>query len=356
MFICKTVGGVCKKLHSLSSLGSEEPPTPPGPTPGGAITIKFPVGIKGKNDTLDVLTIQSALIQVGPANGGATPDLAMDGICGPKTIAAIQKFQLKHFGWKGCDGLIEPGKQTIAKINEILGRGGAIPILGGGPGGAAKQASAPGGPIAPPTQLQMGIELALKWVLAAQVNVTTAIPYINTKDTPGGFTVFSREFHMRRLNKHFQIDKTHAKTQNAHFVLKTFDRMRQVFERPGGLWGEAAFETDPLNDNTVYAYTWWGGFFKGGQHRIEKKKKIRLDSIFLSPPFNPLVQERKAFTIIHELAHFVGHPQLIDDHAYNFQGNMKRMNALPPFLRLLNAESYANFAYEVANGKDAPIF
>ncbi|MEP7366819.1 MAG: M35 family metallo-endopeptidase, partial [Acidobacteriota bacterium] len=354
VFICKTVGGVCKKLQSLNSLGNDDPPIPPGPAPGGAVTIKFPVGLKGRNDTLDVLTIQSALIRVTPANGGADPNLAMDGICGPKTIAAIQKFQLHHFGWKGCDGLIEPGRQTINKIDEILG--GGIPILGGGPGGASKLASSPGGDIVPPTQLQMGIELALKWILASQTNVVSAIPFINTKDTPGGLSVFSREFRMRQLNKHFQIDKTHAKTQHAHFVLNTFDRMRQVFERPGGLWGEAAFQPDPLNDNTVYAYTWWGGFFKGGQHRVEKKQKIRLDTVFLSPPFNPLVQERKAFTIIHELAHFVGNPEFIDDHAYNFQGNMKRMNALPPNLRLLNAESYANFAYEVANGKDAPIF
>ncbi|MBK7926265.1 MAG: peptidoglycan-binding protein [Bryobacterales bacterium] len=360
MFICKAVDGTCKKLTSLDSLGNGGGGvTPPGPTPGGGpVTIKFPVGINGRNEALDVLNIQVALIQVGPANGGQTPDFAIDGICGPKTKAAIQKFQLQHFGWKGCDGLIEPGKQTLAKLNELLGHGGGggIPILGTGPGGAAKQALLPATPAAPPTELQKGIALALKWILAAQTNVISAIPYVNSKDTPGPFQVFGREFRMRQLNNHFLIDKTPAKMANTRFVLKTFDRMRQVFERPGGLWGEAAFEKDPLNDNTVFAYTWWGGFFKGGQHRVEKQHKIRLDSIFLSPPFNPLIEERKAFTIIHELAHFVGHPEFIDDHAYNFQGQMKKINNLPPHLKLLNAESYSNFAYEVANGKPAPIF
>lgn len=38
---------------------------------------------------------------------------------GPKTNGAIQSFQLKHFGWSGADGRVDPGRQTLAKLNEL---------------------------------------------------------------------------------------------------------------------------------------------------------------------------------------------------------------------------------------------
>jgi peptidoglycan hydrolase-like protein with peptidoglycan-binding domain len=46
------------------------------------------------------------------------PFFAVDGICGPKTNAAIARFQQAQL--KICDGVIEPNKKTILKLNEIL--------------------------------------------------------------------------------------------------------------------------------------------------------------------------------------------------------------------------------------------
>ncbi len=72
----------------------------------------------GVNRPDDVKTVQELLNQVPPGSGGPKPPLAVDGICGPKTINAIQTFQLHHFGWKGADGRVDPGGPTLEKLNE----------------------------------------------------------------------------------------------------------------------------------------------------------------------------------------------------------------------------------------------
>lgn len=73
----------------------------------------------GKNRADDVITIQQLLDQVPLDSGGPVPALKVDGICGPKTGDAIQKFQLKHFGWKLADGRVDPGGPTLEKLNEF---------------------------------------------------------------------------------------------------------------------------------------------------------------------------------------------------------------------------------------------
>ena len=85
-----------------------------------ARTISASVGAMGGiNRANDVITVQELLNGVTPAQGGPAPSLAVDGICGPLTKKAIQAFQLEHFGWKGADGRVDPGQQTLAKLNEL---------------------------------------------------------------------------------------------------------------------------------------------------------------------------------------------------------------------------------------------
>ena len=343
MFIYKTIGGGCEKSHAPKAQGSAPAPAP---SATGAITILNSVGNRGRNDRNDVTTIQSALVRIGPAQGGQGPLFEVDGSCGPKSINAIQRFQLKHFGWSGADGLVEPGRQTIQKMNQFLGSAAPAKVLQQSNGGGALTQD----------ELRASIDLAQRWILAAQANVIAAMPLLESSGHSGGLQVFSREARMKMLNKHFQIDGHGIPKQRVQFILKTFDRMRQVFQRPAGMWGESAFEPDPLNTPKVAAYTWWGGFYKGGQSRNEAGHKIRLDTIYLCPDLKKLSGDIKAFVVIHELAHFVGHPEYIDDHAYNFQGKGAKIKGLTPQLRMLNAESYANFAFESARGQDPPSF
>ena len=131
--------------------------------------------------------------------------------------------------------------------------------------------------------------------------------------------------------------------------------MNKLMVRPGGLWGVHTFEQDPLN-RAVQAYALGGGFFREGEFLFFGGKKLRADSIYLCVRFaNELdTDAKRAFVVIHELAHFVGHPQPIGDHAHNKQGN--RIRTMPSNLKIINAETYANFAFEVFNKKEAPIF
>lgn len=82
--------------------------------------ISAPVGTKGAvNRFDDVITVQQLLNNISPSDGGPTSPLNLDGLSGPKTVAAIQKFQLHHFGWPGADGRVDPGGQTLLKLNEF---------------------------------------------------------------------------------------------------------------------------------------------------------------------------------------------------------------------------------------------
>ena len=89
-----------------------------------ARVIYFPVGQRGNltpammmNLSSDTTTVQVLLNQAPASEGGAAPALAVDGKCGPLTIAAIRKFQLKRFGWGGADGRVDPDGPTLVALN-----------------------------------------------------------------------------------------------------------------------------------------------------------------------------------------------------------------------------------------------
>jgi peptidoglycan hydrolase-like protein with peptidoglycan-binding domain len=84
-----------------------------------AKSITASVGRGGMNRPSDVKTIQDLLNRVGGPNGGPISTLQVDGLCGPMTIAAIQRFQLKHFGTRGADSRVDPLGQTLRKLNEF---------------------------------------------------------------------------------------------------------------------------------------------------------------------------------------------------------------------------------------------
>src|SRR5215470_4381935 len=87
-------------------------------------TISTSVGVGGKNLAADVRTVQELLNSVPTASGGPLPLLAVDGLIGPKTTAAIQRFQKAQFGW--ADGRVDPGGPTIARLRTFAKpRGGA---------------------------------------------------------------------------------------------------------------------------------------------------------------------------------------------------------------------------------------
>jgi peptidoglycan hydrolase-like protein with peptidoglycan-binding domain len=90
---------------------------------GKKMDIQASVGNDGANGRTDVESIQLLLNAVPAAAGGADPDLKVDGICGPKTKAAILHFQLRQFGNRLADGKVDPAGPTMSKLNELAGRG-----------------------------------------------------------------------------------------------------------------------------------------------------------------------------------------------------------------------------------------
>jgi peptidoglycan hydrolase-like protein with peptidoglycan-binding domain len=106
-------------IHPPSGGGTPNVVPPPPPKPGkpapelppvaGPLKLKKPVGKGGANAKDDVVAAQSALNRNGAK-------LKIDGLCGPKTMAAIVAYQ-KGIGFKRPDGLIEPGLYTESWLN-----------------------------------------------------------------------------------------------------------------------------------------------------------------------------------------------------------------------------------------------
>ena len=77
-------------------------------------TIVGSVGSGGINGTKDTMTIQYLLNCVPQSKGGPMVELVVDGILGPKTIAAIKAFQKANLPF--ADGRVDPGKQTFVAL------------------------------------------------------------------------------------------------------------------------------------------------------------------------------------------------------------------------------------------------
>jgi hypothetical protein len=75
-------------------------------------TISASVGLRGMNRLDDVRTVQALLNLVPPAEGGPSPKLKLDGICGRLTNGAIERLQAKKWGWARVTTKVDPGGAT----------------------------------------------------------------------------------------------------------------------------------------------------------------------------------------------------------------------------------------------------
>ena len=306
--------------------------------PGGAIapsdeiiSIDLPVGqgFKAKNLDSDVRTIQQALNQIKPQQGGPAIPLKVDGKCGPKTNQAIQSFQLKQFGWPGTDGLIEPGKQTIARINQFL---------------FSNQPVDPNEHANIKIKMVSHMGLVSRSIHAAQASLMMAL------SPPGGLDL-GRTPANDKIDRHFATGNLQqgAREQTIRNILGVFNMFANVLLMPGAL-GAGAFEMDPTGDPRI-AFTFGNGFFLKDQ--IDPVRNIRLDRIYLGRrAFFALTDgEFCAFIMLHEMAHFVGFPggSPIGDNGRGWftDDPIKNLNTDK---RLHNADSYATFAVECRTG------
>ena len=83
----------------------------------------------GVNFRDDVITVQQLLNQVPVNEGGPKPLLVVDGVCGSKTVKAIQLFQVKQIGWSGAYGRVDPNGPTHNRLNKYDKSGGGKPHI-----------------------------------------------------------------------------------------------------------------------------------------------------------------------------------------------------------------------------------
>lgn len=302
---------------------------PDGECGGEPVTLSGSVGSGGMNRSDDVRKVQEALNRVPPEKGGPVPPLVVDGLCGPKTTAAIWKFQ-KTQGVP-ADGRIDPGQATIAKLNTVLGASG--------PASSDRRDRVIG-----------FLAQALETVRAARANILAAMPFLPEARTPGGSPApaggISALGSPELLEKHFGISEQAAPKETTGRILTIYERMLMCFARPGGLWGPAIFEDDPYPPSKPkkgVAMTYAGGWDLGGK----RDGSLRQDSIYLFRRLDLLPPDQVIMTIVHELAHYVGPTVIgiVDDHAYGWVDGT-RMKTLPAAWRPYNAECYNNFAFD----------
>jgi hypothetical protein len=301
----------------------------------GPITITQPVGQGrlARNLTGDVKTIQEALNQVTVLGvvGGPMPFLAVDGIKGPKTQAAIFSFQKVQVKSIIPDGVIEPTKATILRLNAI---------------------------VAPVTKFDLNAKLAtslplVRAGLAAAIQNVTLV--FSGPSTPGLAALAQG-----RLNRHFRLNTLDAPSrfEALRRLLLTYSAMAGVLNQPetiGMLGAIDAFDVDPGNGKI--ALTQDRAIFEPPLLKGESNpaRRIRLGVGFFATAVTP---DFAAFILIHELSHFTGqiNGQSIGDHGRGWFDTLF-IEPLSAAKRMANADSYATFAQECRTGNpDNPGF
>lgn len=302
------------------------------PAGGGPIAISKPVGQGplARNIRDDVKTIQEALNQVTVKGiaGGPIPFLVVDGIKGPKTQTAILKFQQVQVKSVRADGLVEPGQQTILRLNEL---------------------------VAPISKFDLNAKLATSLPLL-RVALAAAIQNLTMVITGGTSLTGPSALAEDRLNRHFKLKTLDAFSQSTARVnlFGTYSEMLLVVNQPDlfNMIGSIdAFDVDPKN--AKIALTTAQGVFEPPLIDGEDNpaRHIRLGLGFFTPN---VTSDFAAFILIHELAHFTSRRDgaLIVDKGRGWFDDafIKPLGATQ---RLLNADSYASFAQECRVGSAA---
>lgn len=285
------------------------------------VVLRLPVGLVGGkvgpgNLPEDVENVQKLLNISREKIGVPKVELVVDGKCGPKTIGAISEFQDSQMNFH--DGIVEPGKTTIRRLNEIAAGGGGF--------GAMKQSA------------MEAVPLAMTWVAGA----TAALARLNSaiiKSTPNNPDV-------QVINRHFHFDR--LKTP-ADFYL---NKVRNVFR----------LSADVLSNGARYFQEGAGDGFAdapmGGYHF---KNSPQFNHITIRREFPPCGPNAKSAMLVHECAHFVGFVNEIRHFAMEFpapdgqaqDGSRHNYSQLTPDEAVLNASSYAAYAIHAATGQDS---
>jgi peptidoglycan hydrolase-like protein with peptidoglycan-binding domain len=323
------------------SFGNEcvlsEPPSTGGDKIGSS------VGENGRNIADDVRTVQNLLNGVPLGSGGAAgKPLKVDGVAGPLTKAAIKQFQIRQL--LRADGRVDPEGPTLKKLRALN--------LGGGLSGQAAPATP--GVVSPPGNITLRLATALlvaPEVRSALVRARSAIEGL-LFTPPGGFFRQRAEI---LFNQHFGSPGNQEK-DSFRFVVRNYANMLSAADNPrpslfGGTFANF-YDIDPINfvknqaGEPIFGYV----RIRGRENPALDAAGIDFTKIYLTAAVDGRPRDQFTLLGLHELAHLSsnqGAAVFLADNAYGFQ---PKYFTIPHQLRLRNADSYANFAFENAFG------
>lgn len=335
-------------------------PLPPEPPPDTEIAIAGSVGQNGANQKPDVLTIQNALSGLSPAQGGPAQKLKVDGASGPFTIKAILDFQKFH-RLPNPDGRVDPGRATIAKLNEVHRT--APPVfdtVGAGRRGGIPRRGLPLPPnpafIAEIEALVPSVRVAIR---AADFKCSVVDHLIGTNGISKPTFGFEEDA-LKQINATFALDQMKHPRVSFGNIQVVYRNMQVALNR--------SFETNPLiapklfvsntdaiKDAKALAYTSEGGAFDSDDVLFEDIP-VPANRIYICNSLMTRDRVHRIKTMIHELAHYVsGRPFFIDDQvkhgAMIDPPNLPFYTAITPEKKVRSAEHYAFFAVIAAGFK-----
>jgi peptidoglycan hydrolase-like protein with peptidoglycan-binding domain len=303
----------------------------------------------GKPD--DIRTVQRFLNALLPAEGGPDLVLAEDGICGPKTQAAINKYQKFAVGF--VDGRIDPQGKTIRALTSFIVGSPTVPQGTLGQNDAGQPAkNTPNKRLLPPADVVATIAEAQQFLRELEPRLNL-LRFRLTRVTPPMQGL---------LNKHFAAGNDTVKPADiAHIsnVLRDIHFFVARASATGQLPVNNVLLFDDIPDPKGFAaYTVLGGdklstseftidFFRPTQ----KVKKFHGHSIWLTRLYAIQPDNMKQRILLHEFCHFVGpkggQPGILDDIA-NIDN--QRFPFLGKIERLHNCDTLALFFLEWCKG------
>lgn len=303
---------------------------------GGAMaTITASVGAGGANRAHDTVTIQQLLNDVPAVRGGPVPLLDVDGLCGPKTTAAIRNFQIKQ-QLPTIDSRADPGGPTIQALNSERANKQADPDR------KTREATRLATAISILPDAQAAIQRAIGLVESA-ISFAMLGPSLTTSDEAFNF-----------VSKHFRfegLDRAHT-LADLGLIKTTYNRMKTVLRGHPGVTGTQIFGANMFDIDPVP-----GAVPPQAKAYVVKEDSeiLRASRIYLADAIDGHPRDRFLYLTLHELGHFVDDedPALeIVDHGYAFFGTVL---TLDHDKRMHNAENYAMMAFERSFGRERLI-
>lgn len=304
---CSSTGQNKSALYIRSAVGNASPP-------------------RCYNYPEDVKTIQRALNRFSPLEGGPMVPLVVDGICGPLTKKAIYDFQgklaLTPSGSFVPDGIVDPNGKTLERLS-----------------------SGPTRPTNLPAEFAAMIPRVLEIITATCAAIFIAKNFI-TSFPSVAFPLLggAGKLQVDKLDRHFHIQQKSNPVSRINEIEQIYLLMQSAIGYvPQGVIVAADEPADFVSGTIMFT-------FPGAYHRRDPNDMldgIHRGSIYLTPRARWIGQDAFAYSMIHELAHYVG-PVLnnIDDYAY-FHREPEKYKNLNADTAFKNADNYAQFSFDV---------